>query len=71
MMTGFSESSEGIRRMRGEVDTVLLYAGMLRRLPTKVEFTNAVALLEAVPAQPSELLAMNLLISGEYAARFP
>jgi hypothetical protein len=44
---------------------------MLRRLPTKVEFANAVALLEAIPAQPSELLAMNLLISGEYAARFP
>ena len=70
MMTGFSESSEGVRKMRGEVDAVLLYAGMLGRLPTKGEFTNTVSLLESGASQPSEVFALMVLTSGPYAARF-
>lgn len=73
MMTGFSESSEGIRRMRGEADAILLYLGMLRRLPTKPEFSTSVSFLEgsgALPPQPSELTAVDLLASSAYAARF-
>ena len=44
MMVGFSESSEGVRRMRAEVDTVLISLGMLQRLPTKGEFAGYVGL---------------------------
>ena len=72
MMTAFSESAEGIRRMRGEADTILLYLGMLRRLPTKSEFTTAVSFLEgsgSIPAQPSELIATDMLASTAYANR--
>ena len=70
MMVDFSESSEGIRKMRGETDTVLLYEGLIRRLPTKVEFTNAVALLEGGAGQPTEVLAATLITSSAYALRF-
>lgn len=73
MMTAFSESAEGIRRMRGEADTILLYLGMLRRLPTKPEFTTAVSFLEgsgSIPPQPSELVATDMLASSAYALRF-
>jgi hypothetical protein len=72
MMTAFSESAEGMRRMRGETDSILLYLGMLRRLPTKAEFATAVAFLEgsgSIPSQPSELIAADLLASSAYAFR--
>ncbi|WP_426571580.1 DUF4214 domain-containing protein [Aquihabitans sp. McL0605] len=67
MMVGFSESSEGVRRMRGEVDTVLVSLGMLHRLPSKGEFNGYVALLEVSGGQPTEVLISNILTSAEYA----
>ena len=66
MMTAFSESSEGIRKMRGEVDTILLHLGMLQRLPSKAEFTADVALLELNGGLDTEVLIFNLLTSPAY-----
>jgi hypothetical protein len=43
VMIGFSESSE-YKRVRGpEIDTILLYRGLLDRVPTKTEFPLTVA----------------------------
>jgi hypothetical protein len=67
MMTAFSESSEGIRKMRGEIDTILLHLGMLQRLPTKAEFTADVGLLEFSGGSETEDLVHNLLVSPIYA----
>lgn len=69
MMTAFSESSEGIRKMRGEIDSVLLSLGMLRRLPTPAEFSTWVNLLESSGGQPTEVLVNTILTSSAYAQR--
>ena len=68
MMTAFSESSEGIRKMRGEIDSVLLGLGMLHRLPTAAEFPGWVNFLEANGGQDTEFLILNILTSSTYAA---
>lgn len=68
MMTGFSESSEGVRRMRGEVDTILVSLGMLGRMPTQPEFTVDVGLLENNGGQPTEVIIRGILVSAQYAA---
>ncbi|WP_426571581.1 DUF4214 domain-containing protein [Aquihabitans sp. McL0605] len=68
MMVGFSESSEGIRKMRGEVDTVLVILGMLGRLPTSGEFVGYTNALELSGGQPTEVLIVNLLVGGEYSS---
>jgi Tol biopolymer transport system component len=70
MMTAFSESSEGIRKMRGEIDSVLLAIGMLKRLPTPAEFTAWVNLLEGAGPQVTEVLVETILTSSAYAQRF-
>ena len=67
MMTAFSESSEGIRKMRGEIDTILLYLGMLQKLPTKAEFDSSVTLLEANGGSDTEVLINKMLTSLIYA----
>lgn len=67
MMTAFSESSEGIRKMRGEIDSILLALGMLGRLPTPAEFTSWVNLLEANGGQVTEVLIVTILTSSAYA----
>jgi hypothetical protein len=70
MMTAFSESSEGIRKMRGEIDSILLALGMLHRLPTPAEFTSWVNLLEGTTPQVTEVLVNTILTSSAYAQRF-
>ena len=40
VMTGFSESSEYIRVRKHEIDAILIYRGMLGRVPTKAEFAS-------------------------------
>jgi len=67
MMTAFSESSEGTRKMRGEIDTILLHLGMLQRLPSKAEFDGDVALLELNGGSDTEVLIANMLTSPIYA----
>ena len=46
VMTGFSESSEYIRVRTHEIDTILIYRGMLGRVPTKAEFAHTVDRLD-------------------------
>jgi hypothetical protein len=62
VMVGFSESSEYIRKTSTRVDTVMVYAGMLRRSPTASE-------LEAGTAMTSTALIESIRISAPYAAR--
>jgi Tol biopolymer transport system component len=68
MMIGFSESAEGRLLMRGEVDTILLHVGLLGEVPDAAEFAAGVELLE-LQAQVSEVLAHQILVSPELAAR--
>ena len=70
MMTNFSESSEGIRHLRPETDTVLLYLGLLRALPTKQQLTFGAGLLLANGGQPTEVLVDALITSSAYQGRF-
>ena len=67
MMINFSESSEGIRKMRGEVDTILISLALLHRLPTPGEFSGWVNLLESGWAQPTEVLIFSIVVSPAYA----
>jgi Tol biopolymer transport system component len=67
MMTAFSESSEGIRKMRGEIDTILVFLGMLHRLPTPGEFSGYVSALETPPVLDTEVLINQVLTSSPYA----
>ena len=66
MMTNFSEASEGIRKMRGEVDTVLVILGMLHRLPNSGEFVGYTNALELNGGQPTEILINAILTSAEF-----
>jgi Tol biopolymer transport system component len=69
MMIGFSESNEGRLLMRGEVDTILLHVGLLGEAPDAAEFAAGVALLEGGDGQVTEVLAHEILVSPELAAR--
>ncbi|MCU1368964.1 MAG: TolB-like protein [Ilumatobacteraceae bacterium] len=69
VMVQFSESSEGIRVMAPQTDTVLLFVGMYRALPTPASFDYWRAQV-GHPAVPFPLAAA-LLDSGTYANRFP
>jgi hypothetical protein len=68
VMTNFSESSENVRKTGPTVDTVLLYAGMLRRMPTAAELTTA--LDDLAGGATIVDLAHDLLLSAAYDARF-
>ncbi|MCU1352328.1 MAG: domain protein beta Propeller [Acidimicrobiales bacterium] len=68
VMVGFSESAEAKRRLAPQVDTVLIWLGLLRGLPTKAQFATAVAYLRDVG--PPEGLVEALLATPEYVARF-
>lgn len=68
MMTNFSESSEGIRKMRGEVDSVLVILGMLHRVPTTGELIGYAKALELNGGQVTEVLVTAILTGAEYAA---
>ena len=74
VMTSFSESSEHVRTMAPTVDAVLLYTGMLRRMPTASELPGGAASdLRAAPgadAPDPVALAEPLRRSPAYAARF-
>ncbi|MFN8016844.1 MAG: DUF4214 domain-containing protein [Acidimicrobiales bacterium] len=68
VMVNFSESSEGKRRLAPQVDTVLIYLGMLRKMPTLP------ILLEGVKAirddgYPAEIVAQSLRDEAGYVAR--
>ena len=52
-VTGFSESSEFKRVRKNEIDTILVYQGMLERVPTTAEFAHTI---RAPRRQPSALL---------------
>ncbi|MGN6695886.1 MAG: DUF4214 domain-containing protein, partial [Aquihabitans sp.] len=74
VMAGFSESSEHVRTMAPTVDAVLLYSGMLRRMPTAAEVPAATAsdagrAAASSPADPVAL-AEQLRRTPAYAARF-
>jgi len=69
MMIGFSESAEGRLLMRGEVDTILLHVGLLGTVPPVPVFTADVQLLEGGNGQVTEVLARQILVSPELAAR--
>jgi hypothetical protein len=62
LLVSLSESREHVRRAQPEVDAVLLYTGMLRRMPTTAE-------VSASGNDPVQL-ASDLFHSEEYAARF-
>ena len=64
VMTNFSESSENVRKMTSEVQSVLLRSGMLHRMPTKPEYDADVALLDG--GAPLTDLAAALFASAEY-----
>ncbi|MCU1369803.1 MAG: domain protein beta Propeller [Ilumatobacteraceae bacterium] len=68
MMINFSESPEGIRRMRGEIDTELVILGMLHRVPTKSEVTSYANALELNGGQVTEVLIDAILTGPEYAS---
>jgi Tol biopolymer transport system component len=70
MMIGFSESEEGRLLMRGEVDTILLHVGLLGEVPDAAEFAHGIEVLEILGGgQASEVLAHEILVSPELAAR--
>jgi Tol biopolymer transport system component len=68
VMVNFSESSEGKRRLAPQTDTVLIYLGMLRKMPTLA------IVLEGIQAMrdngyPPEIVAESVREVSEYAAR--
>lgn len=69
VMTNFSESSENIRKTTDGVDVVLVYTGMLRRVPTSTELGEELAVLDGDTTTITDLVG-RLLVSGPYAARF-
>ena len=71
MMINFSESAEGIRRMRGEIDTELVILGMLHRVPTKGEVISYANALELNGGQVTEVLINLILTGSEYASLLP
>ncbi len=64
VMTQFSESSENVRKMAAEVQSVLLRSGMLHRMPTKPEYTADQALLDG--GSPLAALAGQIYATTEY-----
>jgi hypothetical protein len=68
VMTNFSESSENVRKTTDAVDVVLVYTGMLRRVPTGPELAAELAVLDA--ETPITDLVGRILDSQAYANRF-
>jgi hypothetical protein len=73
VMTGFSESSENLRRRYGQYVTVDLYFGLLRRVPTNDELARWEPVVAADLADPEGTgaldLARHLITSPEYLDR--
>ncbi|WP_421120277.1 DUF4214 domain-containing protein [Aquihabitans daechungensis] len=74
VMTSFSESSEHIRTTAPTVDAVLLYTGMLRRMPTPSELGSGAGSdgprTSSTTTVDPATLAEQLRRSPAYAARF-
>ena len=68
VMTGFSESSEYIRVRTHEIDAILIYRGMLGRVPTKAEFAHTVDRLDDSNSALMHLIS-DLLLFPEYTSR--
>ena len=68
VMTGFSESSEYIRVRTHEIDAILIYRGMLGRVPTKAEFAHTVDRLDDSNSALMHLIS-DLLLFPEYTTR--
>ena len=73
VMTGFSESSENLRRRYGDDWTINLFYGMVRRIPTNGELAlwspQIVADLQVEGSPGVEALAQHLFTSQEYLDR--
>ena len=69
VMLNFSESSENTTKMDSKVTSVLVRAGMLRRMPTAVEYAADVADLDG--AGTFDTLVATVFASPEYDARIP
>lgn len=67
MLSGFSESNEGKRKIEDKVNAVLLYQGLLQRQPTTNELHNAA---QQLAARNAGTLIEQLLNSPDYSARF-
>ncbi len=69
VMLNFSESSENTRKTESRVTSVLLRAGMVRRMPSMLELSADIALLDGVAVSAD--LADQILQSTEYDTRIP
>lgn len=67
VMVGFSEASEFKRVRSHEIDTVLVYRGLLQRTPTSSEFATQVGRLEG--GTSLSLVIAEILATTEYANR--
>jgi hypothetical protein len=68
-MVGFSESGEFVNKTKGLADTVNVYSGMLRRMPTTAELAEWKPQLDG--GTPRTTLIAALLASAPYDARVP
>jgi hypothetical protein len=68
VMANFSESNEYKTKQAAEVDVSVLNVMLLRRAPTKTEFTTAVTAIEAGSTTAS--YATELMGTTQYASRF-
>jgi hypothetical protein len=69
VMVGFSESGEFVNKTKGLADTVNVYSGMLRRMPTTAELAEWKPQLDG--GTPRTTLIAALLASAPYDARVP
>ncbi|WP_426571274.1 DUF4214 domain-containing protein [Aquihabitans sp. McL0605] len=67
VMVAFSESSEGVRHLAPEVDSVVIGLKLLGTMPSKTRYAEAVAARKATGA--AEGAALIYLNSAEYAAK--
>ncbi|HRW38580.1 MAG TPA: DUF4214 domain-containing protein [Aquihabitans sp.] len=68
VMVSFSESSEGKRKLAPQTDTVLIYLGMLRKMPTLAITLEGIAAIRD-QGYPAEIVAESLREQADYAAR--
>jgi hypothetical protein len=67
-MTNFSESNEGKRFLAPQVDTVNIWLGMLRTMPSKAELTQWIADIRS-GIKVAEQVASKLRTLPAYASR--
>jgi Tol biopolymer transport system component len=68
VMVNFSESNEGKRRLAPQTDTVLIYLGMLRKMPTLAIVLEGIAAIRD-HGYPAEIVAESVREQSEYADR--